>query len=72
MRRFNLTPGERVEFTPAFDDLTYATVHGFDLGDLYGEHPVSITFLLEPQELIRLAEACRQAAKDAAESVCDN
>ena len=65
MRRFSMSPGERVEFHPYFDGLTECVLHGFVPDDAFMENPITVTLLLDPDELIRLAEACRMAVLDA-------
>jgi hypothetical protein len=72
MRRFCASPGERVELIPSFNNLVECAIHGFAMDDPYLNHPIEITFLLTPEELIRLAEACRMAALDATTSTAED
>ena len=69
MRRFCVSPGERVELHPSFDDLTECVVFGFYE---FSGNPIHVNLLLTPSELIQLAEACRMAAKDATTSTAED
>lgn len=65
MRRFNVAPGERIEFEFTFDDLLELRTFGFENGDFDLRHPRNICLFVNPEDLLRLAEACRQAYFDA-------